>query len=76
MEDMRNAYKTFVRKTSRRKISLRRLKRRWEDNITNEFRETECKSTNWVQLAMGIHDSVVRALFVVMVWATWRWGWL
>jgi hypothetical protein len=49
---VRNAYKIFVDKTEEKR-PLGRTKRRWEDDIKTELKETGYKSVDWIHLAQG-----------------------
>jgi hypothetical protein len=48
--DMRNVYKILFGKPERKR-PLRGPRRRWEDNIRMDLRETGWESVNWIQLA-------------------------
>jgi hypothetical protein len=50
MGEMRNLYKIFVRKPEG-KGPLGRLRRRWENNIKIDLKETECEGVEWNHLA-------------------------
>jgi hypothetical protein len=50
MKAMRNAHNASVGKPERKRL-LGRPKRRWEDNIKMDFRETERKCMNCMHLA-------------------------
>jgi hypothetical protein len=52
MGETRTAYKLMVGKP-RRKRPLGRPKRRWEDNIRTDLRETGCEGVDWMRLAQG-----------------------
>jgi hypothetical protein len=45
MGDMRNEHKFVVEKP------LGKRRRRWEDNIRMDLRETSCEDVNWIHLA-------------------------
>ena len=44
-------YKGFWWGILRGKRTLRRPRRRWEDNITTDLQEVECGSMDWIYLA-------------------------
>jgi hypothetical protein len=48
----RNAHKILFRKPERKR-SLGRFRRRWEDNIRMDLRETEWKDVNLMHLAQN-----------------------
>jgi hypothetical protein len=50
MCEMRNTYKVFVGK-GEEKRSLRKLMRRWEDDIKNNLKEIWCESVDWIHAA-------------------------
>jgi hypothetical protein len=50
MGENRNAYRIWVG-TSEGKRPLGRPRRRWEDNITMDFRETGWDGMDWIDLA-------------------------
>jgi hypothetical protein len=54
MREMGNAYNILAEKRER-KIPLGRNRRRWEDNIIMDLKETGCEGVYWIQLA---HDRV------------------
>jgi hypothetical protein len=54
MDRGRGVYGVFVRKPEGKR-PLKRPKRRWEDNIKMDLRETGINGANWIQLA---HDRV------------------
>jgi hypothetical protein len=47
MREMRNSFKILVRKPER-KTPLRRTRRRWEDNIRMDLRETGLEVVDWL----------------------------
>jgi hypothetical protein len=47
MGEMRNMYRILVIKHEGKK-PLRKLRRRWEDNIRMDLRERECKGVDWM----------------------------
>jgi hypothetical protein len=47
---MRNAYKIFDRKPEGKRL-LRKLRRRWEDNIKMNLREMAWEGVDWIGLA-------------------------
>jgi hypothetical protein len=47
---MRNAYKILVGKPEGRK-PLGITRRKWEDNIRMDLRETGCEGVDWIRLA-------------------------
>jgi len=52
MGDRRGVYRVLVR-TPQRKIPLRRLRRRWEDNIKMDLQEVECEvwtGSRWLRI--------------------------
>jgi hypothetical protein len=53
MGDKRKAYRIFVGKPEARR-PLRRLRRRWVDNIKTDFREIAWGGIDWIDL---VHDS-------------------
>ena len=50
MEKSRNAYRLLVGKPEGKR-SLRRRRRRWEDNIKMDLREVGCDLGDWIDLA-------------------------
>jgi hypothetical protein len=50
MEEMKNAYKSMVRKPDRKR-PLRPPRHRWEDNITMDRWEIGWEGVDWMQLA-------------------------
>jgi hypothetical protein len=48
--EKRNAYRILVGKPEGKR-SLRRPRRRWEDNIIIDLREMGCSSMDWIDLA-------------------------
>jgi hypothetical protein len=49
-EEGRGVYRVLVGRPDVKR-SLGRLRRRWEDNIKMDLRETEFDGTNWIRLA-------------------------
>jgi hypothetical protein len=47
---MRNAYTILIRKPDWKR-PIGRLRRRWEDNIKMDLRETEREDGDWIHLA-------------------------
>jgi hypothetical protein len=50
MENERKVYKSLVEKSEGMRL-LGRPRRRWEDGIKINLRETGCGSVEWIQLA-------------------------
>jgi hypothetical protein len=50
MEDGRGVYRVSVGRAESKR-PLRRPRRRWEDNIKTDFRETGIDWANWIRLA-------------------------
>ena len=50
MKKFRNAYRILVGKPEGKR-SLRRPRRRWEDNIRMDLREVDCDPEDWIALA-------------------------
>jgi len=50
MRNMRNAYTILIRKPDWKR-PIGRLRRRWEDNIKMDLRETEREDGDWIHLA-------------------------
>jgi hypothetical protein len=50
MGKMRHSYKMFVENPERNR-PLGRRRRRWEDNIRMDLRETGCEVVEWIHLA-------------------------
>ena len=50
MEESRNAYRVLVERPEGKR-SLRRPRRRWEDNIKIDLKEMCCNDRNWIDLA-------------------------
>jgi hypothetical protein len=71
--EVRDVYRVLVGRP-KGKRPLRRPRRRWEDNIKMDFRETGIDGANWVRLAQ---DRVQCRAFVNMVmnfWFPWKGG--
>jgi hypothetical protein len=53
MGERRGVYRVFVRKPEGKR-SLRRPRRRWEDNIKMDFQEVVSRGVDWIKLAQDM----------------------
>jgi hypothetical protein len=67
MEEKRNAYRILVGKLEGKR-SLRRLRRKWVDNIKTDLREIGWDGMDWIDLAQ---DRDQLRVFVDMVMNLW-----
>jgi hypothetical protein len=70
---MRNLYKILVGKPIRKR-PLGRPRRRWEDSIRMDLRETGWKCLAWIHLAQDTDQLWVLVNMVINLWVPWKVG--